>query len=181
MIKPTLTVLAACLMGASCTSGHIEDPIQPAGTALDSAPPAPEFQGLTDWINSKPLTLAQLRGRVVLVEFWTYDCINCIHVIPHVKQWHERYKDDGLAVIGVHTPEYDHERIPANVRKAVERFGIGYPVALDNDHRTWTAYENRYWPAMYLIDQDGRIVYRHFGEGDYEQTEARIRALLGKA
>ena len=180
MIKPNLTILAACLMGASCTSGAIEDPIIPARAALSSAPTAPEFDGLGAWINSEPLTLARLRGKVVLVEFWTFDCINCVHVIPHVKQWHERYRDDGLVVVGIHTPEFDNERMTANVETAVKRFGIDYAVAQDNDYTTWSAYANRYWPAMYLIDQDGRIVYSHFSEGDYEQAESQIRRLLDK-
>lgn len=178
MIKPIITMLAACLFAASCTAGAYDDPVQPTSTA--PAPMAPEFKGINHWINSAPLTMAQLRGKVVLVEFWTYDCINCIHVLPHVKQWHERYKDQGLVVVGVHTPEYGHEKILGNVQAAVKRFGIGYPVAQDNDYRTWDAFGNRYWPALYLIDQNGRIVYQHFGEGGYDDTEARIQSLLRK-
>lgn len=181
MLKPIIATLAACLLGAACTSGAQEDPLPPTGgVALDN-PGAPDFTGITHWINSSPLTLAQLKGKVVLVEFWTYDCINCIHVLPHVKQWHERYRDQGLVVVGVHTPEYGHERIVGNLEKAVKRFDIAYPVAQDNDYRTWNAFNNRYWPALYLIDQDGAIVYRHFGEGAYEQTEARIRRLLARS
>ena len=179
MIKPTISVLAACMLAAACTNGAQGDPLEPTtpGIAIDS-PTAPEFSGISHWINSPPLTMAKLRGKVVLVEFWTYDCINCIHVIPHVKQWHERYKDQGLVVVGVHTPEYGHERILGNLEKAVKRFDITYPVAQDNDYETWNAYGNRYWPALYLIDGNGRIVYRHYGEGGYEATEARIRHLL---
>lgn len=178
MLKPTITVLAACLLGAACTHGAQEDPLEPTtGIALQN-PKAPDFTGINHWINSGPLSLEQLKGKVVLVEFWTYDCINCIHVMPHVKQWHERYRDRGLVVVGVHTPEYGHERILGNLEKAVKRFDIGYPVAQDNDYKTWNAFENRYWPALYLIDQNGEIVYRHFGEGAYETTEREIQRLL---
>ncbi|MDI9240167.1 thioredoxin family protein [Lysobacter sp. LF1] len=180
MLKPTIAVLAACLLGAACTSGAQEDPLEPArGPTLES-PKAPDFTGINHWINSHPLSLGHLKGKVVLVEFWTYDCINCIHVMPHVKQWHERYKDQGLVVVGVHTPEYGHERILGNLEKAVKRFNITYPVAQDNDYATWNAFGNRYWPALYLIDKNGEIVYRHFGEGHYEDTEAEIRRLVGQ-
>ncbi|WP_372240763.1 redoxin domain-containing protein [Pseudomonas sp. CK-NBRI-02] len=133
---------------------------------------------ITHWINSEPLTLEQLRGQVVLVEFWTYDCVNCQRALPHVQQWHERYRDQGLVVIGVHTPEYAHEQVTANLDEAVGRLGITYPVAQDNDYRTWNAFGNRYRPALYLIDQGGRIVYQHFGEGAYAETETKIRQLL---
>ncbi len=141
----------------------------------------PDFRGITHWINSDPLAMEQLRGKVILVEFWTYDCINCLRTLPYVKQWHERYRDQGLVVIGVHTPEYAHEKVIANVEEAVERLGITYPVAQDNGYRTWNTFGNRYWPALYLIDQDGRIVYQHFGEGAYAETEARIRQLVEAA
>ena len=140
--------------------------------------PAPEFAGIHRWINSAPLTMAQLRGKVVLVEFWTYECGNCLNVVPHVNEWHRRYHADGLVVVGVHTPEFEAERVDANVDAAVKRLSIGYAVAQDNDYRTWDAYANRYWPVLYLVDRDGRIVYRHIGEGGYDETEARIRTLL---
>jgi thiol-disulfide isomerase/thioredoxin len=171
MFKPVLSALCAGLLSAACTPGVQAGPI-------GSAPIAPEFSGVHHWINSAPLSMAQLRGKVVLVEFWTYTCINCIHVMPYVKQWHQRYHDQGLVVVGVHTPEYDEEKIPANVQDAVKRFGIEYAVVQDNDYSTWKAYGNQYWPALYLIDKKGRVVYQHFGEGDYEATEARIRQLL---
>ena len=141
---------------------------------------APDLAGGGSWINSEPLSLPKLRGKVVLVEFWTYSCINCIRVLPHVSQWHQRYAAQGLVVIGVHTPEYGYERVGANVRAAVKRLGIGYPVVQDNGFRIWNAYGNRYWPALYLIDRQGRIVYRHFGEGDYAVTEAAIREQLAR-
>lgn len=178
MLKHTISILAASLLAISCSAGAQEDPIQPTRSALTSAPKAPEFKGINNWINSPPLTMAQLRGKVVLVEFWTYECINCIHVLPYVKQWHQRYKDQGLVVVGVHTPEFGHERVLKNVQRAVKRFDIQYPVAQDNGFKTWNAYGNQYWPALYLIDQDGRIVYRHYGEGGYAETEGRIARLL---
>jgi len=171
MSKSILAAVALSLsLLAGCAPGVQAEPSRPT--------PAPEFTGITNWLNAPPQTIAGLKGKVVLVEFWTYSCINCIHVQPHVKQWHERYRDQGLVVIGVHTPEYDEERSTANVRRAIERFGIAYPVAQDNEYATWNAYGNRFWPAMYLVDRDGRIVYRHYGEGDYEAAEQRIRELL---
>ncbi|MCY1075783.1 thioredoxin family protein [Archangium lansingense] len=139
---------------------------------------APDFSGGGEWINSPLLRMSQLRGKVVLVEFWTYSCINCLRVAPYVSQWHARYADQGLVVVGVHTPEYGYERVGANVREAVRRLDIQHPVVQDNGYRIWNAYGNQYWPALYLIDREGRVVYRHFGEGAYDRTEAQIRALL---
>lgn len=152
-----------------------------ATTATSAGPAAPDFTGIDQWLNSPPLTIPQLRGNVVLVDFWTYMCGNCLNTLPYVKQWHERYAADGLIVVGVHTPELPAERDPKNVEKAVARYGIAYPVALDPEYATWRAYKNRYWPALYLIDRQGHVVYRHIGEGDYAETEARIRALLADA
>ena len=140
---------------------------------------APEFTGIDNWLNSPPLDLKQLRGKVVLVEFWTFDCINCAHTVPHVKDWYAKYRDKGLVVVGVHTPEYTFERDTGNLKKAIARYGIEYPVAQDNQYATWNAYGNQYWPALYLIDQNGKLVYSHFGEGRYAQTEDAIRGLLG--
>ncbi|MDO5081810.1 MAG: thioredoxin family protein [Arachnia propionica] len=139
---------------------------------------APELSGIEAWINTDPLSLAELRGKVVLVDFWTYSCINCVRTQPHLNAWYENYHDQGLEIIGVHAPEFAFERLPANVERAVEEAGIRYPVALDNDFVTWRAYENSYWPSRYLIDRDGRIVFNHHGEGAYEETEQRIRDLL---
>ncbi|MBN3847642.1 thioredoxin family protein [Paraburkholderia sp. Ac-20342] len=147
---------------------------------LENDPPAPEFTGITQWLNSEPLKLQQLRGKVVLVDFWTYSCINCANTLPYVKSWNQKYKDQGLTVIGVHTPEYPFERDTGNVKTAIKRLGISYPVAQDNQYATWNAYNNQYWPAFYLIDKKGQIVYSHFGEGDYAQTEAKIQALLAQ-
>jgi thiol-disulfide isomerase/thioredoxin len=146
---------------------------------LETPAPAPEIAGITDWINSDPLTLQALKGRVVLIDFWTYSCINCIRTLPYVKKWYEAYKGDGFVVIGVHAPEFAFERKLENVQDAVLDYGITYPVALDNNVKTWNAYQNRYWPAHYLIDREGRLVYTHFGEGNYNVTEHNIRVLLG--
>ncbi len=141
---------------------------------------APEFQGISQWLNSKPLTLASLRGKVVLIDFWTYSCVNCIRTLPYVKRWYETYRDAGLVVVGVHTPEFAFEHVPVNVESAVSSFGIDYPVALDNDFGTWTAWGNRYWPAEYYVDRRGHVRYAHFGEGDYAETEKVIRTLLAE-
>jgi len=146
---------------------------------FESKPRAPEFQGITAWINTEPLTLEALRGKVVLVDFWTYTCINCIRTIPFLNRMHEKYSKDGLVIIGVHSPEFDFEGDAGNVRRAVERFGIKYPVAVDSGMDTWNAYSNRYWPAKYLLDRDGYIDYMHFGEGDHNQIEDAIQVELG--
>lgn len=139
---------------------------------------APELVGITDWINSQPLLLKNLRGTVVLIDFWTYSCINCVRTLPHITQWYESYKDKGFTIIGVHTPEFAFEKNKDHVQAAVKRFNITYPVALDNNYATWQAYNNHYWPAHYLIDQNGVIAEQHFGEGHYTQMENAIRTLL---
>lgn len=140
--------------------------------------PAPELSDITAWINSPPLTLSELRGKVVLIDFWTYSCINCIRTLPYLKNWYHDYKDYGFVIIGVHTPEFEFEKNYDNVEKATVQFGITYPVAMDNNYATWRAYENSYWPAHYLIDQAGNIRMVHFGEGAYTETEKAIRELL---
>ncbi|MCR4329359.1 MAG: cytochrome c biogenesis protein DipZ [Candidatus Roizmanbacteria bacterium] len=141
---------------------------------------APEFTGITNWLNAdgKPLTMSQLKGKVVLVDFWTYTCINCIRTLPQVKEWYDKYHDKGLVIVGVHTPEFEFEKKTENVEKALEQFKIQYPVAQDNNYTTWNAYNNLYWPAKYLIDAKGHIRYTHFGEGEYDTTEQAIRTLL---
>jgi thiol-disulfide isomerase/thioredoxin len=141
----------------------------------------PPLTGLGPWFNSGPLSAEQLRGKVVVIDFWTYSCINCLRSIPYVKAWDERYRKDGLVVIGVHAPEFAFEREPANVARAVKDLGIRYPVALDNDYALWRALRNNYWPAHYFVDAQGRIRYHHFGEGDYEGSERVIRQLLAEA
>ncbi|PDT38019.1 cytochrome C biogenesis protein [Rhizobium sp. M10] len=142
---------------------------------------APSLDGAVEWLNSKPLTTEELRGKVVLVDFWTYSCINCIRTIPYTKAWAEKYADQGLVVIGVHAPEFAFEKKIDNVKSAIGDFKIGYPVAVDNDYKIWRAFENSYWPAAYLIDAKGQIRYHHFGEGNYGTTEKAIQDLLREA
>jgi thiol-disulfide isomerase/thioredoxin len=141
---------------------------------------APELTKITGFVNSEPITLADLRGKVVLVDFWTYSCINCIRTIPYLNTWHEKYADNGLVIVGVHTPEFEFEKDYNNVRAAVEKFDIGYPIAQDNEKETWKAYENRYWPRKYLIDPEGYVRYDHIGEGAYAETEKVIQSLLAE-
>ena len=141
----------------------------------------PDLSGATAWINlpnSTPPTAESLRGKVVLVDFWAYSCINCLRSLPTIEMWYSKYKDSGLVVIGIHTPEFPFEKNEANVRKAVRKFGVAFPVALDNDYRLWRGFHNQFWPAHYFIDATGRVRYHHFGEGDYEQSEPWIRTLL---
>lgn len=139
---------------------------------------APDFILGGQWIGSKPLLLKDLKGKVVLVDFWTYTCINCIRTLPYLKTWHEKYGDKGLVIVGVHAPEFEFEKDAGNVKEAIKDFGLKYPVMQDNDFATWRAYRNNYWPAKYLIDQEGNIRYTHFGEGDYDETEQAIQQLL---
>lgn len=134
-----------------------------------------------EWFNSPPLTLSDQKGKVVLIDFWTYTCINCIRTLPYLKSWHSKYADQGLVIIGVHSPEFEFEKDANNVQQAIDDFGITYPVVQDNNFTTWRAYSNRYWPAKYLIDQDGYVRYTHIGEGDYDETEGAIRELLEEA
>lgn len=141
--------------------------------------PAPAIAGNEAWINSPPLSLSELKGKVVLIDFWTYSCINCIRTLPYLKDWYQKYHDKGLVIIGVHSPEFDFERDLKNVKSAVEKDGILYPVVLDNQFVTWQNFHNSYWPAHYLINKQGEVVYEHFGEGEYETTENNIRFLLG--
>ncbi|RQR50365.1 thioredoxin [Burkholderia sp. Bp9126] len=171
----TAVAATAALAAFADTRGETVPPMVEAGAQ------APEFAGIERWHNSAPLKLSELRGKVVLVDFWTYSCINCIHTIPYVNEWYRKYRDQGLVVIGVHTPEYPFEQDARNVADALGRFGIRYPVAQDNRYDTWNAYGNRYWPALYLVDANGRIVYTRFGEGQYEKTEAAIRDALAQA
>ncbi len=152
-----------------------------AATSLPVLGTMPGFAGIVSWLNSGPLDASGLRGKVVLVDFWTYSCINCIRTLPYVTGWYEKYRGDGFVVIGVHTPEFGFEKDADNVRRAVARFGIRYPVALDNFYGTWNAYHNAFWPADYLFDAEGRLREVHFGEGDYGKTERAIRSLLAEA
>jgi cytochrome c biogenesis protein CcdA/thiol-disulfide isomerase/thioredoxin len=157
---------------------------KPAGSGLPVLGRAPQFAGNSHWLNTagdRPLTLTALRGKVVLVDFWTYSCINCIRTLPHLRAWYAAYHRDGLEIVGVHTPEFAFEHVLSNVRSAARRLGVTWPVALDNDYKTWTAYSNEYWPAEYLIDKTGRVRHVHFGEGEYGATEKAIRSLLAEA
>ena len=148
----------------------VTDPAHSALSALDGAPV---------WLNSEPLTVAGLRGRVVLVDFWTYSCVNWLRTLPYVRAWHERYRDRGLVVVGVHAPEFGFEHDLDNVRRALSALDVGYPVVIDNDFAIWRSFGNRYWPAVYLVDRDGRVRFRHFGEEAYDETERAIQELLG--
>lgn len=140
---------------------------------------APELTGLTNWINSPPLQLSQLKGKVVLIDFWTYSCINCLRTLPNIEKWYQTYADKGFVVIGVHTPEFAFEHVPSNVQAAVKAHGLTYPVALDNNYGTWNAFNNNSWPADYLIDKNGNVREVHLGEGDYNKSEQAIQSLLG--
>ena len=142
---------------------------------------APEFSDTQEWINSEPLSMESLRGKVVLIDFWTYSCINCIRTLPFLQTWHERYADEGLVIVGVHTPEFEFEKIYDNVVDATVDMGVAWPVVQDNNFSVWRSYSNRFWPAKYLIDANGEIRYRHFGEGKYAETEQEIRKLLEEA
>ena len=137
--------------------------------------------GAVEWLNSPPLTAEALRGKVVLVDFWTYSCINCLNALPHVREWHRKYKDQGLVVVGVHSPEFAFEKNINNVKRAVDRLEVVFPVAIDNNFTIWRAFGNSYWPAHYFVDAKGRIRFHHFGEGEYEKSEQVIQQLLEEA
>ena len=141
---------------------------------------APDLKGARGWINSEPFTLEQLRGKVVIVDFWTYSCINCIRTLPYLVELDKKYRDKGLVIIGVHTPEFEFEKDIDNVKMAVEKYGIMYPVMLDSNRETWNAYQNRYWPHKYIIDANGQIRFDHIGEGGYEETEKQVQQLLAE-
>jgi thiol-disulfide isomerase/thioredoxin len=141
----------------------------------------PSLDGAIEWLNSPPLTVPELRGNVVLIDFWTYTCINWLRTLPYIRGWHEKYRGNGLVVIGVHTPEFSFEGDLENVRRAVSDLGVEHPVAVDSDYKVWTAFSNRYWPARYVIDAGGHIRHHHFGEGLYDQTERVLQQLLADA
>ncbi|HET6587227.1 MAG TPA: thioredoxin family protein [Oleiagrimonas sp.] len=163
------------IVGAIITSSMFAAPVR----AQSVPAKAPEFAGITHWINSKPLTMRELRGKVVLIDFWAYSCINCLRTFPHLTNWYEKYKDKGLVIVGVHSPEFEFGKHLANVKRAVERFHIHYPVAMDSRMATWRAWNNQFWPAEYLIDKQGNVVLHHFGEGRYLEMENAIRNQLG--
>ncbi len=157
---------------------------EPTKEAVIEYPPAPEINDTgQQWINSEPFLLSDMReeGKVVLIDFWTYTCVNCIRTLPYIKTWHDKYADHGLVILGVHTPEFDFEKVYENVVAATEKFELKHPIVQDNDFNTWNAFRNRYWPAKYLIDHEGRVRYTHFGEGAYDETEMKIREVLTEA
>lgn len=172
MRKRIFTLLAVFALSANTAHAQLKE-------ALATPYPAPEISGINTWLNSEPLTVKQLEGKVVLLDFWAYSCVNCVRTLPHLREWHEKYHDKGLVIIGLHAPEFDFEKDPANVKHAVAKWKVPYPVAMDNDLATWNNYSNQYWPAHYLIDKQGKVVYTHFGEGKYDVTEHNIRYALG--
>jgi thiol-disulfide isomerase/thioredoxin len=183
-LRRCAAVLVLCLWAFHPSYAGDETMHPPAPSlrnALERPYAAPEFSGIETWINAEPLTLSALRGKVVLVDFWTYSCINCIRTLPYITRWDKEYRKHGLVIVGVHAPEFDFEKDRANVENAIATHAIRYPVALDNGFTTWRNYQNRYWPAHYLINTHGEVVYTHFGEGEYKAMEGNIRALLGLA
>ena len=167
----TVVRMPAPAATASTTGGQV----QPVGARH----PAPDFTGIDGWLNTTRLTLADLRGKVVLIDFWTFSCVNCVRTIPHLQTLYNDYRNDGLVIVGVHSPEFDFEKVPASVAAAVTRLGVTWPVAVDSEMATWNAYRNQFWPAEYLLDQQGRVAYTSFGEGDYDKTAAAVAQLLG--
>jgi thiol-disulfide isomerase/thioredoxin len=186
-----LTYLGFATLGwqwASCANRPLasqiftpESKIITPETIATAANRLPEFQGISEWINSAPLMTKDLLGKVVLVQIWTLGCINCQRTLPSVTSWHKKYADRGLQTIGIHTPEFPFERDSKNIRRAMTKYGITYPVGVDNNFQTWKAYKNEYWPHLFLADRQGIIRYDHIGEGAYDETEAKIRQLLGRA
>jgi len=166
-----LMLFAGLLLGTLSVSSVV--------VAAPTPAQAPEFAGIDHWFNSQPLSMAGLRGKVVLIDFWAYSCINCLRAMPHVEHLYQTYKDKGLVVVGVHSPEFDFEHDPANVQAAIERIGVTYPVAMDSGLDTWNAWHNQYWPAEYLVDANGQLIGSHYGEGGYDKMENAIRLLLG--
>lgn len=164
------------------SDGNGENSISNVKLSIDKSQfrKAPEFKGITSYINTNQTKLSDLKGKVVLVDFWTYSCINCIRTLPYLVDWNQKYSDKGLVIVGVHSPEFEFEKNIDNVKQAVARFGIKYPVLLDNDHETWNAFQNSYWPRKYLVDSDGYIRYDHIGEGGYAETENAIKSLLAE-
>lgn len=177
-------VVGVVIVGASIyTTGLTKLLLSPFGSTAEykssESALGPELAA-GDWINSAPLKLKDLRGRVVLIEFWTFGCINCRNTLPFIKGWHDRYRDQGLTVIGVHSPEFDEERKVENLRRAVASLAIRYPVVTDNDYQTWKAYDVEAWPTTFLLDKQGRIRWKHVGEGDYDEAERQIQKLLAE-
>jgi len=180
-LKPPAPAPAGSLMVVSGAPAAALPPGQgPARPEKGRGPTAPEFVGIVQWLNSESLTLADLRGKVVLVDFWTYSCINCLRTLPYLRDWHEKYAGKGLVIVGVHSSEFDFEKSEDNVRQAVARERVTWPVAMDNNFETWRAYRNRFWPHKFLLDKSGVVRYDHIGEGAYLETESKIRELLAE-
>ena len=183
IVSPAKHLLAGLLAGAIGLPGGAL--AQDGNAPVVSSPPIegemPSLGGASLWLNTPPLTAPGLRGKVVLVDFWTYSCINWLRTLPHVRAWADKYKSQGLVVIGVHSPEFEFEKNLDNIRQAVKDMRVDYPVAIDSEHAVWRAFGNQYWPALYLVDAQGRIRHHHFGEGDYERTERIIQQLLAEA
>jgi thiol-disulfide isomerase/thioredoxin len=175
LVRAASVSLVAADFGMYATPGPF------SGTRFDSEGSMPPLDGATTWLNSPPLTPDGLRGKVVAVDFWTYTCINWLRTLPYIRAWAEKYQDAGLIVVGVHTPEFPFEHDIENVRRAVQEMKVTYPVVVDNDFAIWEAFDNHYWPALYLVDAEGRIRYQQFGEGDYEEAEQVIQRLLIEA
>ena len=187
-MKVNQLLLGVLLAGALGASGDTATEDERMGPHMTPAPlplpidgELPSFDGATTWLNSPPLTPAGLRGKVVLVQFWTYTCINWLRTVPYIRAWAEKYKDQGLVVIGVSTPEFEFEHTLDNVHRSVKKIGITWPVAVDNDYAIWRAFDNNYWPALYFVDAKGNIRHQRFGEGDYEKSERVIQKLLAEA
>jgi thiol-disulfide isomerase/thioredoxin len=189
MAGTAATTACGAISQGSNTGGAIAQspaiPASPASapTTLAAQPPGgktlPEFQGIQEWLNSPPLSVADLKGSVVLVQIWTFACINCQRTLPYMTRWQQQYAAQGLKVVGVHTPEFGFERDVNNVKQALKKHNIQYPVAIDNEFKTWKAYNNEYWPHLFLADRQGILRYDHIGEGAYDTTEQTIRQLLG--
>jgi len=177
------TAIIVATITASAEAVAQERPLRqtPGIASLPVEGTAPSFGGATTWLNSSPLTPEALRGKVVLVDFWTYTCINWQRTQPYVRAWAQKYKDQGLVVVGVHTPEFEFEKSVDNIRPALKMFRVEYPIAVDSDYAIWNAFKNRYWPAVYVVDAKGNIRFHQFGEGKYEETEAAIQQLLREA
>jgi thiol-disulfide isomerase/thioredoxin len=188
IMKATRLLLAAILavalgapIEALAEDKRVTQQVRPAAVQLPIEGTLPSLGSATEWLNSQPLTAAGLRGKVVLIDFWTYTCINWLRSLPYVRAWAEKYKDRGLVVIGVHAPEFAFEKNIDNVRRAAKAMRVDYPIAIDNDYAIWRAFKNEYWPALYFVDAQGRIRHHHFGEGEYEQSEMIIQRLLAEA
>src|SRR6476619_7473577 len=183
MLTSHFSVAAMLIGSVGLVVGLAAGPRNPT-TAMARLPvegEMPSLAGATKWLNSRPLSPESLRGKVVLIDIWTYTCINWLRTLPYVRGWATRYKGHGLVVIGVHSPEFPFEKVVENVRRSAKEMRVDYPIAVDSDHGVWRAFNNQYWPALYLIDAKGRIRFHQFGEGEYEQTERVIQQLLAEA